>query len=119
MNLLKRLSLALAVTLGLAVAPAATANAYTYCGPAPNCAHDLNLSTAKPYYLMDTHRAQYWLWNYGWNPGPQDGRYGAKTRDAVILFQRYYGLAPDGVVGPHTWTCLQLCPYGWRPFRPA
>ncbi len=32
-----------------------------------------------------------------------DGIYGAGTRDAVIAFQRAYGLSPDGIVGRVTW----------------
>ncbi|MBW7984927.1 peptidoglycan-binding domain-containing protein [Enterobacillus tribolii] len=35
-----------------------------------------------------------------------DGVFGAKTRAAVIGFQRKSGITPDGVVGPHTWSRL-------------
>lgn len=31
-----------------------------------------------------------------------DGKYGSKTKKAVIAFQRKYGLKPDGIVGPKT-----------------
>ncbi len=35
-----------------------------------------------------------------------DGMFGPKTENAVKAFQKYYGLAPDGVVGPLTWAKL-------------
>ena len=39
-------------------------------------------------------------------PIAQDGIFGPRTREAVIAFQRYVGLTPDGIVGPSTWTAL-------------
>ncbi|AWJ89385.1 TIGR02594 family protein [Azospirillum baldaniorum] len=38
----------------------------------------------------------------GFDPGSLDGVWGRKTIAAVIAFQQARGLAPDGVVGPHT-----------------
>ena len=35
-----------------------------------------------------------------------DGGFGPMTQAAVIAFQRYYGLTPDGIVGPLTWNRL-------------
>ncbi|MEV6947866.1 peptidoglycan-binding domain-containing protein [Streptomyces sp. NPDC051172] len=35
-----------------------------------------------------------------------DGRFRAGTRDAVIAFQKFSGLTPDGTVGPSTWMNL-------------
>ena len=32
-----------------------------------------------------------------------DGQFGNNTRNAVIVFQRIFGLAQDGIVGPVTW----------------
>ncbi len=46
--------------------------------------------------------------NFG-NPPPLkvDGDFGQNTETAVKLFQKYYGLNIDGVVGPKTWAKLQ------------
>ncbi|PZE21054.1 spore cortex-lytic enzyme [Paenibacillus xerothermodurans] len=38
---------------------------------------------------------------------PLDGKFGAGTEKAVRAFQRSYGLAADGVVGPDTWAALK------------
>ena len=40
------------------------------------------------------------------DPGPIDGIFGPQTSRAVKDFQGYYGLAPDGVVGPDTFWML-------------
>jgi N-acetylmuramoyl-L-alanine amidase len=37
---------------------------------------------------------------------PVDGRFGARTQDAVRRFQQDRGLASDGIVGPETWRAL-------------
>lgn len=121
MNTKRRALTALALgALLIVAAPAAPALATCYqwwgCTPTSN---NLNLSTAKPHYIGDTVKVQYWLWNDGFNPGPQDGKFGPQTRAAVIAFQRHYGLVPDGIVGIHIWDCLTLCPLGWRPTVPA
>lgn len=42
----------------------------------------------------------------GFNPGPIDGTFGSGTVKAVISFQKYKGLAADGVVGAVTWNAL-------------
>lgn len=35
-----------------------------------------------------------------------DGYFGPKTKAAVIAFQKYFGLNPDGIVGPATWDMI-------------
>lgn len=46
------------------------------------------------------------LIQYGYMTGSADGRYGEKTRDAVILFQKRNGLTVDGRVGKATAAAL-------------
>ena len=43
-----------------------------------------------------------------------DGIFGPLTQAAVIAFQRYYGLTPDGIVGPLTWNRLMELEVGVR-----
>jgi peptidoglycan hydrolase-like protein with peptidoglycan-binding domain/DNA invertase Pin-like site-specific DNA recombinase len=38
----------------------------------------------------------------GYRPGPVDGRFGSRTRDAVVRFQRDHGLEADGSIAPAT-----------------
>ncbi|MDB5101866.1 MAG: Membrane-bound lytic murein transglycosylase precursor [Cyanobacteria bacterium RYN_339] len=40
---------------------------------------------------------------HGFDPGPSDGKYGAKTRAAVIAYQKAHHLVVDGWVGRQTW----------------
>ena len=42
------------------------------------------------------------LADMGYDPGPVDGIYGRKTREAVKQFQKDYGLKVDGDAGPNT-----------------
>lgn len=42
----------------------------------------------------------------GYDPGPLDGIYGERTRQAVIAFQRASKLNADGIVGGITWASL-------------
>ncbi|MGL5084634.1 MAG: peptidoglycan-binding domain-containing protein, partial [Clostridium sp.] len=35
-----------------------------------------------------------------------DGIFGSRTKDAVIQFQKTFGLSPDGLVGNLTWDKL-------------
>lgn len=43
----------------------------------------------------------------GFDPGPVDGRMGARTRTALRDFQLANGLEADGKVGPRTWNKLE------------
>lgn len=45
----------------------------------------------------------------GYDVGPSgaDGKYGAKTTEAVKQFQKAAGLTADGVTGPKTWAALE------------
>lgn len=42
------------------------------------------------------------LKDWGYYKGSVDGIYGAKTKDAVVLFQKKNGLTPDGIAGAAT-----------------
>lgn len=46
----------------------------------------------------------------GFNPGPIDGIFGPSSFNAVVSFQKYNGLDPDGIVGPLTWKALRTTP---------
>ncbi len=50
----------------------------------------------------DVTKVQKKLIQWGYLSGSADGRYGEKTRQAVVAFQRRNGLAADGRVGPAT-----------------
>lgn len=54
----------------------------------------------------DVTKVQKKLIQYGYMTGTADGRYGEKTRDAVMWFQRKNGLTVDGKVGPPTAAAL-------------
>ena len=54
----------------------------------------------------DVTKVQKRLIQYGYMDGTADGRYGEKTRDAVMYFQRKNGLTVDGKVGPATAAAL-------------
>ncbi|MBD2099296.1 peptidoglycan-binding protein [Leptolyngbya sp. FACHB-261] len=44
-------------------------------------------------------------------PNWVDGDFGAATQQAVVTFQRRYGLVADGTVGPSTWYMLSKFPH--------
>ena len=54
----------------------------------------------------DVTKVQKRLIQFGYLSGTADGRYGEKTRDAVILFQKRNALTVDGRVGPRTAAAL-------------
>ena len=53
----------------------------------------------------------------GFQPGSIDGKFGLKTKQALIRFQKSYGLAPDGRAGKATLAKIKinLPPISWRP----
>jgi len=68
----------------------------------------LRKGDAGPYVtLAQTELIQrgYDLGSYG-----ADGKFGQKTYDAVLAFQRDWGLAQDGIIGPKTWAMLSSTP---------
>ena len=54
----------------------------------------------------NVRKVQQRLIQYDYLDGEADGKYGEKTRDAVMLFQRRNGLTVDGRVGPDTAAAL-------------
>ncbi len=46
------------------------------------------------------------LYTLGYYQGDIDGKFGAATKEAVILFQRVHALGADGIVGSETKTVL-------------
>lgn len=54
--------------------------------------------------------------------GAIDGIFGSQTKDAVVRFQREYGLVADGIVGSKTWSKLNEVRGGnmeWRKMTEA
>ena len=76
--------------------------------PAPAPAHDCAKSTLKKGSSGECVKtAQSRLIHHGFEPGPVDGKFGAKTQAAVRYFQETRKLKVDGVVGPaETWPAL-------------
>ncbi|WP_027624401.1 M14 family metallopeptidase [Clostridium lundense] len=69
----------------------------------------------------DVMEIQSVLKKIGYDPGPVDGVYGAKTENAVRQFQKNNGLNPDGVIGPDTYRILErlLIGYDTYTIRPG
>lgn len=79
-------------------------------GPATAAA--LNRALFLPAYLKlgsrgpEVNVLQTFLQQFSYDPGLVDGIFGPKTRDAVISFQRDYGLPANGIAGPQTWDVI-------------
>ncbi len=50
---------------------------------------------------------------------PVDGIFGPQTREAVIAFQTFAGLTPDGIVGTNTWNALLTAYEGIERTQPS
>ena len=68
----------------------------------------LRKGDAGPYVTL----AQTELLQRGYDLGSwgADGKFGQKTFDAVVAFQRDWGLVQDGIIGPKTWAMLNSTP---------
>ncbi|NJK35375.1 MAG: peptidoglycan-binding protein [Oscillatoriales cyanobacterium SM2_2_1] len=60
-----------------------------------------------PTVSTNTFYVQHLLRENGFHPGDIDGVAGQRTREAILAAQKFYGLEPDGVVGPATLTALE------------
>jgi Putative peptidoglycan binding domain/Heterokaryon incompatibility protein Het-C len=77
-------------------------------GPAPAPGRPMLRSGARGPAVADLQRRLN-AWSQATRSGPQlvvDGAFGWSTDSAVRRFQRARGLAPDGIVGPRTWSSL-------------
>lgn len=61
----------------------------------------------------DVMEVQSLLKRMGYEISAVDGAFGPETQNAIIAFQRRFGLTPDGVIGPQTWAVLQRFLYGY------
>lgn len=64
-------------------------------------------SFGTPVRLIQYYLSVIAYFNEGLEIIPISGVYDGVTADAVRVFQRYYGLSPDGIVGRLTWNKLQ------------
>ena len=55
----------------------------------------------------DVMEIQSLLQRLGFDPGPLDGIFGRRTQQAVIAFQRRFGLVPDGIIGLNTYRVME------------
>ncbi|MGI5849978.1 MAG: M14 family metallopeptidase [Christensenellales bacterium] len=69
----------------------------------------------------DVMEIQTMLKKIGYNPGPIDGFFGPQTRQAVIEFQKNFGLIPDGIIGRDTFRIMEryLLGYDIYTIRPG
>ncbi|AEM78901.1 peptidoglycan-binding domain-containing protein [Thermoanaerobacter wiegelii] len=56
----------------------------------------------------DVLQLQMILQSLGYDPGPIDGIFGPRTKNAVMKFQRDNGLKVDGIVGPETMRVINM-----------
>jgi peptidoglycan hydrolase-like protein with peptidoglycan-binding domain len=56
----------------------------------------------------DVMEVQHAVRRHGYDPGPIDGIFGGRTREAVLAFQAGAGIQVDGIVGPQTRAALGI-----------
>lgn len=61
----------------------------------------------------DVMEVQSLLKRMGYEIPRVDGTFDSQTHDAVVSFQKRFGLSPDGVIGPKTWAVLERFLYGY------
>jgi g-D-glutamyl-meso-diaminopimelate peptidase len=64
----------------------------------------------------DVMEIQALLRKIGYNPGTIDGIFGRQTQQAVMQFQRSYGLTADGIIGPNTYRILERFLLGYNTY---
>lgn len=64
----------------------------------------------------DVMKIQAMLKKLGYYNGAPDGIFGPNTQQAVIAFQRNYGLTPDGIIGPNTYNAMQRYLLGYDTY---
>ncbi|SHJ76901.1 M14 family metallopeptidase [Paramaledivibacter caminithermalis] len=64
----------------------------------------------------DVMEIQSLLKKIGYNPGPIDGSYGPRTKEAVIAFQKDNDLDADGIIGPQTYKILDILLRGYDTY---
>lgn len=57
---------------------------------------------------QDVMRLQLILQSLGYDPGPIDGIFGPRTKNAVMRLQRDNGITVDGIVGPETMRVINM-----------
>ncbi|MBR8837254.1 MAG: peptidoglycan-binding protein [Stigonema ocellatum SAG 48.90 = DSM 106950] len=73
-------------------------------GQNPNCSTDICLGERSQRVTSVQQRLQQW----GFFKGDVSGYYGTETQDAVVQFQRTYGIFPTGFVNFQTWQALGI-----------
>jgi len=64
----------------------------------------------------DVMEIQAMLLKIGYSPGPPDGIFGPRTRDAVMRFQADFGLNPDGIIGVNTYRVMERFLLGYSRY---
>jgi len=101
---LRLCSVSLCVLLCLCYSCGGTEDQYEYARPSTLSSSNLNMR-GEPLKKQDPEnvaQVQSALKTLGYNPGPVDGTYNPQTKNAVMRFQKAYGLCTDGCIGAMT-----------------